>query len=575
MPFPFAVRDRAKQCLHNLPKKSLDTWDKVVNKFLNKFFPPQRLTKLRTDVQTFMQGDNGSLYEAWERYKLMLRKCSPDMFSDWIRVHIFYEGLSNMAKMSLDNSACSSLHMKKMPEKANELIEMVANTQYLYSSKRTSWKKRGTEVDTVDAIKLLSQQLSLIMQKLSDTMVEPRRITLKKAGALDFTLQPYREKAKEWFYTQLEAVVTNWDSLRREFLDKFFPAEVTYRLRKEISCVIHGESETLYEQRTNHPKAIAKVSSSSETVVLTKTLGEMNNILKQLQLNQQQPPPPPQQQQRSPEDPSSREDIQVEDIVEVEDVEEGDEVQDAVEEEIAQLRNGVPKEDDAVREAIPIPFSHLAKRTKKQVELDPKMNKDKIHDLETIPFGSSISALMGAIPEKCGDPGLCMVTCTIGGVQLLTAPTLERSAAHFVLADKNIILVVGITEDVLERLTFPIDFYILEMPPSDSERPSSILLGKPFSKTSRFKLDAFSGTYSFDIDGRAVSFNLEEAMKHQPEDHSILQCDIIDETVAEVHQEAVEAKNMEQGASVGKSSKYVEDTLLPLMVLDDQVPSHE
>ncbi|XP_057740075.1 uncharacterized protein LOC130957222 [Arachis stenosperma] len=283
-------------------------------------------------------------------------------------------------------------------------------------------------------------------------------------------------------------------------------------------------------------------------------------------------------QERSHEEPSSREDIRVEDIVEVEDAEEEEEkVQDMVGEEVAQPRNGVPKEDEVTREAIPIPFPHIARKPRKQMELDPKMveifkkvevtislfdairqepkyakflkylcvNKDKIHDLETIPLGSSISTLMGAIPKKYGDPGPCMVTCTIEGVQFfdcmcdlgacvsimplsiydaLRLPPLKRSAARFVLADKSIISVVGIAEDVLvsiKGLTFPIDFYILEMPPNDSGRPSSILLGRPFLKTSRFKLDAFSETYSFEIDGRAVSFNLDEAMKHPPEDHSI------------------------------------------------------
>ncbi|RTK77942.1 hypothetical protein DRJ71_17375, partial [Enterococcus faecalis] len=44
------------------------------------------------------------------------------------------------------------------------------------------------------------------------------------------------------------------------------------------------------------------------------------------------------------------------------------------------------------------------------------IHKDKINELETIPLGSSISALMGNIPEKCSDPGPCMVNCTIGGV---------------------------------------------------------------------------------------------------------------------------------------------------------------
>ena len=48
-----------------------------------------------------------------------------------------------------------------------------------------------------------------------------------------------------------------------------------------------AESTRNGRHRNNHPKAIAEVSSSSETAALTQTLGEMTNILKQLQLNQQ------------------------------------------------------------------------------------------------------------------------------------------------------------------------------------------------------------------------------------------------------------------------------------------------
>ena len=292
--------------------------------------------------------------------------------------------------------------------------------------------------------------------------------------------------------------------------------------------------------------------------------------------------------------------IEVEDA-EMEDAEEEDKVQDIVEEEAVQPRNGEPKEAKAVQDATPITFPHLAKKSKKQMELDPKMveifkkvevivplfdviqqvtkyakflkdlfiHKDKINELETIPLGSSISVLMGSIPEKCSDPGPCMVNCTIGGVlfsdcmcdlgacvsimslsiyDTLRLPPLKRSVARFVLADKSIITVAGVAEDVLvniKGLTFSTNFYILEMPHNDSDKPSSILLGRPFLKTSKFKLDAFSGTYSFEIDGRTASFSLNEAMKHPPEDHSIFQCDIIDETVAEVHQEEIEDKHME------------------------------
>ncbi|XP_015963123.1 uncharacterized protein LOC107487055 [Arachis duranensis] len=299
----------------------------------------------------------------------------------------------------------------------------------------------------------------------------------------------------------------------------------------------------------------------------------------------------------SHEEPSFKKNIQVEDIVEAEDAEEEEEVQDMVEEESTQPRNSASKAAEATRDAIPIPFPHLARKSRKQMELDPKM--DKINGLETIPLGSSISTLMGDIPEKYSDPCPCMVTCTIQGVQFfycmcdlgayvsimplsiydaLRLPPVKRSVAHFVLADKSIISVVGIAEDVLMRikgLIFPIDFYILEMPPNDSGRPSSILLGRPFLKTLKFKLDAFSGTYSFEINGRAVSFNLNEALKHPLEDHSIFQCDIIDETVAAVHQEEVEEMHMEQGLSVGKPSEHNEDTLPSSLAPEDPMPSQE
>ncbi|XP_016185692.1 uncharacterized protein LOC107627367 [Arachis ipaensis] len=263
---------------------------------------------------------------------------------------------------------------------------------------------------------------------------------------------------------------------------------------------------------------------------------------------------------------------QHEDVVEIKKVKAEDEAQEIVEEVIAQPRGGISKDGNVLQKATLISFPTLARKTKKRVELDPKMveifkkvevtiplydsirqvpkyakflkdlcmNKEKLNDLETIPLGSSIFALMDDVSEKCSDPGPCLVTCTIDGVQfvdcmcnlgacvsimplcvyeVLKLPPLKRSAARFILAGKSIISVVGIAEDVLvtiKGLVFPIDFHILKMPPSDSGRTSSILLGRPFLKTSRFKLDAFLGTYSFEINRREVSFNLDEAMRHPP-----------------------------------------------------------
>ncbi|XP_015958053.1 uncharacterized protein LOC107482165 [Arachis duranensis] len=55
------------------------------------------------------------------------------------------------------------------------------------------------------------------------------------------------DKAKEWFYTLHSDVIFDWDLLRRGFLEKFLPAKRMDKLRKEISCIVQGETEPLCE----------------------------------------------------------------------------------------------------------------------------------------------------------------------------------------------------------------------------------------------------------------------------------------------------------------------------------------
>ena len=81
--FPFSLRDKATHWLETFPKESITSWDDLVSKFLAKFYPPQRVIKLKTDVQTFRQQEEESLYEAWERYKALIRRCPEGMFNEW------------------------------------------------------------------------------------------------------------------------------------------------------------------------------------------------------------------------------------------------------------------------------------------------------------------------------------------------------------------------------------------------------------------------------------------------------------------------------------------------------------
>nr|GEU51870.1 reverse transcriptase domain-containing protein [Tanacetum cinerariifolium] len=57
------------------PPRSIFTWDDLVSKFINQFFPPSKTTNLRNEITNFQQRFDESFSEAWDRFKDLLRAC--------------------------------------------------------------------------------------------------------------------------------------------------------------------------------------------------------------------------------------------------------------------------------------------------------------------------------------------------------------------------------------------------------------------------------------------------------------------------------------------------------------------
>ncbi|GKD20600.1 reverse transcriptase domain-containing protein, partial [Tanacetum coccineum] len=51
----------------------IQTWDDLVAKFINQFFPPSKTTNLRNEITNFKQRFDESFSEAWDRFKDLLR----------------------------------------------------------------------------------------------------------------------------------------------------------------------------------------------------------------------------------------------------------------------------------------------------------------------------------------------------------------------------------------------------------------------------------------------------------------------------------------------------------------------
>nr|GEZ17150.1 reverse transcriptase domain-containing protein [Tanacetum cinerariifolium] len=62
--FPFSLEGEARIWLDKEPPRSILTWEELVSKFINQFFPPSKTTYLRNEITNFLQKPNETFNEA-------------------------------------------------------------------------------------------------------------------------------------------------------------------------------------------------------------------------------------------------------------------------------------------------------------------------------------------------------------------------------------------------------------------------------------------------------------------------------------------------------------------------------
>ncbi|WP_254554240.1 retrotransposon gag family protein, partial [Salmonella enterica] len=105
MLFPFSLEGTARIWLEKEPPRSIETWEDLVQKFVNYFFPPSKTTNLKNEISGFRQNFDENFGEAWERFKDLLRKCPHHEFTELQQINIFYNGLNGNDQDSLNAAA--------------------------------------------------------------------------------------------------------------------------------------------------------------------------------------------------------------------------------------------------------------------------------------------------------------------------------------------------------------------------------------------------------------------------------------------------------------------------------------
>ncbi|KAJ9542943.1 LOW QUALITY PROTEIN: hypothetical protein OSB04_029449 [Centaurea solstitialis] len=120
--FPFTLTGEAKAWHRSLEPSSIATWEDLRSKFLSRFFPPSKIKKLRAEIRSFRQEDEGTISEAWERFKHLLNSCPSHGLNKSDQVQTFYCGLNYSSRGTLDSSV-GGVFMYKTPTQGYNLLE--------------------------------------------------------------------------------------------------------------------------------------------------------------------------------------------------------------------------------------------------------------------------------------------------------------------------------------------------------------------------------------------------------------------------------------------------------------------
>nr|GEV27701.1 reverse transcriptase [Tanacetum cinerariifolium] len=131
--FPFSLECEARTWLDKEPPRSILTWEDLVSKFINQFFPPSKTTYLRNEIINFLQKPNETFNKACERFKDFLRQCPYHSYSELHQLDTFYNALNPNDQDALDSAAGVStnapLPSSSSPSNYSELQQLAASLE--------------------------------------------------------------------------------------------------------------------------------------------------------------------------------------------------------------------------------------------------------------------------------------------------------------------------------------------------------------------------------------------------------------------------------------------------------------
>ncbi|GKC92094.1 reverse transcriptase domain-containing protein [Tanacetum coccineum] len=523
--FPFSLDGEARDWLDKEPPRSILTWDDLVSKFINQFFPPSKTTYLRNKITNFFQEPNETFNEAWERFKGLLRQCPHHGFSELHQLDTFYNSLNSNDQDALDSAAGGNF-LDKMPQEGLAIIESKSKVRYSRSRIVIQAVVRDAPLSSSPANIFFDMQQ--IAASLEDKMTIKMKQMMNEMKALLLLTPALLQRVGEVYAKANDA---NMNNLQMK-LDNF--------QRK-----LKNAFRRVYAMFSKKQDDFQKMMLSNGATVGTEV----------------HPPPPLVQEQTKDKEPikepsfvanKAKPNLPYPSRLNKQKIREKDDILSSKFMEIFQNLHFELSFADAL-----IHMPKFASMFKKMLN-----NKDKLIELTKTPLNENCSAVvLKKLLEKLGDPGRFLIPCDFSefdnylaladlGASINLMPLsiwkklgflgLTETKMVLELADRTISKPTGVAENVFVKVGkfyFPADFVVLDFI-ADPRVP--LILGRPFLRTAHALIDVYEGEITLRNDDQSLTLKCGDAPSISYNNlESLKKVDLIDVTCEIYSQEVL------------------------------------
>ena len=225
---------------------------------MSRFFPPALTAEIRGEIIVFKQGEEESLYNAWERFKRLLKRCPMHGIDLPTQMDIFYHAMNYTSKGIIDASYCGAFK-RRSAEEARQVIEDISKCNYKAPSEASgsSSRLKGNGIIGLDKLTAIEAKLDVVMNELGNN--ERRIHTAHEVGAVDERIRRSAEELVEEEPYQVEE--TKYMNEQRSYRFKpnpNLPTHYTPALRNHEIFSYGGGAQQGSRPRQNYQQAYAQ-----------------------------------------------------------------------------------------------------------------------------------------------------------------------------------------------------------------------------------------------------------------------------------------------------------------------------